>query len=188
MHAAVLGRTDGPDVVCVHGLGCSHRYFGPLAEELAPFCRVIAPDLPGFGRTLGPPNALDVRGMSRTGPRQFLRLLLNMPLERPSLARIVRDYYDAGARRVLATFRLLIEDPVESKLHCLQTPAVVVRGGRDPIAPSAWCAEFTAGLPDATLVEVAGAGHTVNYSAPGPLAEVVRLLIDRYPVERAYAA
>jgi pimeloyl-ACP methyl ester carboxylesterase len=64
MHAAVLGPADGPTVVCVHGLGCSHRYFLPFARQLAGVARVVAVDLPGFGRTAGPPSALDVRGLS----------------------------------------------------------------------------------------------------------------------------
>jgi pimeloyl-ACP methyl ester carboxylesterase len=64
VHAAVLGAPGRPDVVCVHGLGCSHRYFAPLARCLAPHARVAAPDLPGFGRTPGPAEPLDVRGMS----------------------------------------------------------------------------------------------------------------------------
>jgi pimeloyl-ACP methyl ester carboxylesterase len=34
MHAAVLGRAMAPAVVCVHGLGCSHRYFLPVARCL----------------------------------------------------------------------------------------------------------------------------------------------------------
>lgn len=54
MHAALLGRSDGTagrDVVLVPGLGCSHRYFRRLAEELAPHARVAAVDLPGFGLT-----------------------------------------------------------------------------------------------------------------------------------------
>jgi hypothetical protein len=34
-------------------------------------------------------------------------------------------------------------------------------------------------LPDATLVEVPGAGHTLNYSAPGELAEIVQTLLPR---------
>ncbi|HEX2050164.1 MAG TPA: alpha/beta hydrolase [Actinomycetota bacterium] len=64
VHAAVAGRPNAPEVVCVHGLGCSHRYFGPFARALAPAARVVAPDLPGFGRTTGPREALDVRGLS----------------------------------------------------------------------------------------------------------------------------
>ena len=65
VHAALLGPPDAPTVVCVHGLGCSHRYFLPLARALHGDARVVAPDLPGFGRTRGPARALDVRGQSQ---------------------------------------------------------------------------------------------------------------------------
>ncbi|WP_433540016.1 alpha/beta fold hydrolase [Streptosporangium sandarakinum] len=64
MYAAVLGPASAPEVVCVHGLGCSHRYFLPLARHLAPASRVVAVDLPGFGRTPGPREPLDIRGLS----------------------------------------------------------------------------------------------------------------------------
>ncbi|MDH6466278.1 pimeloyl-ACP methyl ester carboxylesterase [Micromonospora sp. A200] len=46
------------------GLGCSHRYFLPLSRRLAPQARVVAVDLPGFGRTRGPRQPLDMRGLS----------------------------------------------------------------------------------------------------------------------------
>jgi pimeloyl-ACP methyl ester carboxylesterase len=65
VHAALLGAADAPTVVCVHGLGCSHRYFLPLARALRRDARVVAPDLPGFGRTRGPSRALDIRGLSQ---------------------------------------------------------------------------------------------------------------------------
>jgi pimeloyl-ACP methyl ester carboxylesterase len=64
VHAALLGPADAPTVVCVHGLGCSHRYFLPLARALRRDARVLALDLPGFGRTRGPSRTLDVRGQS----------------------------------------------------------------------------------------------------------------------------
>jgi pimeloyl-ACP methyl ester carboxylesterase len=64
VHAAVLGLLNAPTVVCVHGLGCSHGYFLPVARELATGARVVAPDLPGFGRTRGPFLTLDIRGLS----------------------------------------------------------------------------------------------------------------------------
>lgn len=64
MHAALLGPPGAPEVVCVHGLGCSHRYFLPLARRLAPAARVAAVDLPGFGRSRGPAEPLDMRGLS----------------------------------------------------------------------------------------------------------------------------
>jgi pimeloyl-ACP methyl ester carboxylesterase len=64
VHAAVMGPADVPAAVLVHGLGCSHRYFRPLAKVLSPDLRSVAVDLPGFGLTRGPREALDVRGLS----------------------------------------------------------------------------------------------------------------------------
>nr|WP_301549808.1 alpha/beta hydrolase [Methylorubrum thiocyanatum] len=51
-------------VILVHGLGMSSRYMIPLAEHLAPHLRVYAPDLPGFGLSDKPPQALTVRQLA----------------------------------------------------------------------------------------------------------------------------
>jgi pimeloyl-ACP methyl ester carboxylesterase len=232
MHAAVLGARGTPDVVCVHGLGCSHRYFAPLALHLAPHARVAAPDLPGFGRSPGPRKPLDVRGLSLAladwlrvtgregavlvansagcqvvvdlaahapellgpvvlnGPtmdrharspwRQLVRLLADARLERTSLSLVLaRDYLACGPRRLLRTFRFLLADPIEHKLRHLHVPTIVARGSNDPTVPRAWAQEVVDLLPDGRLAEVPGAGHTLNYSAPGELAEIVRTLLPR---------
>lgn len=50
--------SDG--VVLVHGIGVSARYFGPLIAELSPTCRVLAPDLPGFGESGRPRHVLTI--------------------------------------------------------------------------------------------------------------------------------
>lgn len=63
LHAVVSlnpGNTDCPPVVLVHGLVVSSRYMVPTALRLAPYCRVLAPDLPGFGKSAKPPHILDV--------------------------------------------------------------------------------------------------------------------------------
>lgn len=49
-----------PPVVLVHGLGVSSVYFRPLIRELAGRADVVAPDLPGFGRSPGRPSALTI--------------------------------------------------------------------------------------------------------------------------------
>lgn len=46
---------DGPDVVFLHGLGASSRYWENLAEAGRGF-RATAPDLLGFGRSPAPPD------------------------------------------------------------------------------------------------------------------------------------
>lgn len=63
MHARVSTGPAGagaPAIVLVHGIGISSRYMVPLAERLAPYYRVYAPDLPGFGLSDKPRQALDV--------------------------------------------------------------------------------------------------------------------------------
>jgi pimeloyl-ACP methyl ester carboxylesterase len=198
---------------------------------LAPAARVVAPDLPGFGRTKGPPDALDVRGLSlaladwmrvtgrggavlvanstgcqvvvdmavhapdllgpvvlngptmdrhaRTAVRQGARLLVNGLYERPSLGVVIaRDYLRCGIRRYLATFAHELTDPIERKLPLVASPAIVARGDRDPIIPHQWAVEVTKLLPSGRLVEVPGAAHTLNYSAPEELAQITRGLLD----------
>lgn len=67
VHArAWRGGSGGAPVVLVHGLGLSSRYFVPLGRRLAALGHdVLAPDLPGFGRSRRPagsrwPGAPDV--------------------------------------------------------------------------------------------------------------------------------
>lgn len=61
--AAPLSRGPllrGPPVVLVHGLVISSLYMVPTARRLAPFYRVFAPDLPGFGKSGKPARVLSV--------------------------------------------------------------------------------------------------------------------------------
>jgi pimeloyl-ACP methyl ester carboxylesterase len=220
--------------VCVHGLGCSHGYFLRLARALRRDALVIAPDLPGFGRTRGPSRALDVRGQSealadwlratgragavlvanstgcqtavdlavhspellgplvlvgptvdrqaRSAPRQVARLLANSPWERPTLGLVlVPAWIACGAQRYVETFRYVLADPIERKLPRVPVPTVVVRGARDPVVPRDWADEVACTLPDGRVVEVPGVGHTVNWSAPEPLARIVRPLLTVGP-------
>ncbi|UUU28392.1 alpha/beta fold hydrolase [Streptomyces sp. DSM 40750] len=52
----------------MHGLGCSYRYWLPFACALALDARTVAVDLPGFGRTPGPPvNAGCARAVAGAG-------------------------------------------------------------------------------------------------------------------------
>jgi pimeloyl-ACP methyl ester carboxylesterase len=55
---------SAPVVVLVHGLVVSSWYMVPTAVRLAPRFQVLAPDLPGFGRSPGPPEVLTVAGLT----------------------------------------------------------------------------------------------------------------------------
>ena len=65
LYARVWERPNAPQLVLVHGLAVSSRYFVPLAEELARSCSVLAPDLPGFGRSTKPRRTLAVAELAR---------------------------------------------------------------------------------------------------------------------------
>jgi 2-hydroxy-6-oxonona-2,4-dienedioate hydrolase len=63
MHTRVSTDPVDPErtpIVCVHGLSVSSRYMVPTAVRLAPFRRVYAPDLPGFGLSDHPARILDI--------------------------------------------------------------------------------------------------------------------------------
>jgi 2-hydroxy-6-oxonona-2,4-dienedioate hydrolase len=47
-------------LVLVHGIGVASRFMVPVAELLAPYHRVYAPDLPGFGKSEKPAHALSL--------------------------------------------------------------------------------------------------------------------------------
>ena len=69
MHSrASRGRAaaDAPTVVLIHGLGMSSRYMEPLLDELGPHARVVAPDLPGYGRSASPGHLLNLADMADT--------------------------------------------------------------------------------------------------------------------------
>jgi 2-hydroxy-6-oxonona-2,4-dienedioate hydrolase len=63
---AATGPTRRPPIVLVHGLGVSSLYFGPVARTLAADFDVYSPDLPGFGRSGGPRQALDLKELAST--------------------------------------------------------------------------------------------------------------------------
>lgn len=65
MHARAWGPPGGRVVVLVHGFVISSRYFTPTGRRLAELGhRVLAPDLPGFGRSQTPEAPLDVPGLA----------------------------------------------------------------------------------------------------------------------------
>jgi pimeloyl-ACP methyl ester carboxylesterase len=213
-------------VVLVHGLGVSSRYFVPLARRLEARNAVLAPDLPGHGRSATPPRALDippladalgewldVAGMPAAtlvgnslgcqiavdlavrAPARVLRLVLvgpSMDPGAPSLARqavrlgqdalrepiglvlsATRDYLRMGPRRVLATARFGLADPLVGKLDRVGQPALVLRGGRDPIVSQGWAEEVARRLPGGRLVVLPRAPHAAHWDEPGAVARLV---------------
>jgi 2-hydroxy-6-oxonona-2,4-dienedioate hydrolase len=111
----------------------------------------------------------------RSGPQQIGRWLVDGTREKGSLGVIqLRDYWRAGPSRVLQAYGVMMRDRIEERLPRIQAPALVVRGGRDPIVPQDWAEEAARLLPHGRLVVIPGAPHALNYSAPLELARVIR--------------
>lgn len=216
-----------PDVLLVHGIGVSSRYFGPLEQALSRDARVVAPDLPGFGRSRVPDEpaltvaehaevlaalveelALDrpvvvghsmgaqfatelavrrpdlVGGLVLLGPvadpaawsvtRLGLRLAADVVREPPRGALLqLREWLRTGARWYLATARHMVDYRIEERLPLVTAPVTVLRGARDPVAPSAFVRRLAASAADGDVVEVAGAAHLVHWSRPDAVREAV---------------
>jgi 2-hydroxy-6-oxonona-2,4-dienedioate hydrolase len=113
---------------------------------------------------------------ARSLPRQTWRWLRDTARERPDPRARLRDYRDAGLRRVLATYRLALRDRIEDKLPGVAAPTLVVRGPDDPIVSQAW-AETVAGLlPAGELVVTDSGAHTLI----GQLVEVALPFLQRH--------
>jgi pimeloyl-ACP methyl ester carboxylesterase len=177
-----------------------------LADALAAWARAVGPARAAYlGNSMGCQVIIDlavrypdlinaavlvgptVDPAARTVPREIGRGALDLLGEPlfywPVLA---WDYLIAGPVRTLRTLGYACQDPVVDKLPRVKVPTVVVRGQRDPIAPRRWVEEMATRLPDSRPVEIPGATHAANYSAPVELARLVRAFLQsQAPRERA---
>jgi ferredoxin len=134
--------------------------------------------LVGWAILVGP--TVDPR--ARTLAAQIGRGALDLLREPPDYWPLLTwDYLTAGPLRTLATLRMALDDPVVEKLSRVRAPTLVIRGSRDPIAPSRWVQEMADRLPLGQALEIPGAAHVVNYAAPKTLAQAIRLWVAQQP-------
>jgi pimeloyl-ACP methyl ester carboxylesterase len=62
-------------------------------------------------------------------------------------------------------------------LRHITTPALVVRGKRDPLVSHQWDEKIARMLPNARLIEVPGAPHGLNFTDPAAIADAVLGLV-----------
>jgi pimeloyl-ACP methyl ester carboxylesterase len=92
---------------------------------------------------------------------------------------LLRDARDAGARRLVGTLRHSVRDPIQRKLPAVPVPALVVRGGVEPIVPPRWAAQATRLLPHGELAVLRGSPHNSVYSAADRLVPEVEAFLLR---------
>lgn len=92
---------------------------------------------------------------------------------------LLQDLARAGLRRTLLTFRYMLRDRLQTWLPRVQTPTLVVGGGKGRIVPEAWVRRVARLLPQGEAVIIPGAGHAANYSHPRELAALVHPFLER---------
>ncbi|WP_243787739.1 alpha/beta fold hydrolase [Saccharopolyspora gloriosae] len=116
------------------------------------FCEVVEEILPSMFARQRPVAAGAFREMAaRVGTRRFV-------------AQLAAQATRTDAREVLPM---------------ITAPALVVSGGEDALCPPEFHREIAAGLPDAELYLVPGAGHLLALEAPERTAELVNRLVRR---------
>lgn len=103
--------------------------------------------------------------------------------ERPShVIRTLGEYRRFGIRRGIETFRIMVNDPIVTKLPRMMAPTLIVRGGRDPIISQRWVERMVTLLPHGELAVVERAAHAVNDDDPDDLATLVDTFLSRQVV------
>ena len=115
---------------------------------------------------------------ARTASGQIARLLADSWREPPALLPLAVWDYLSGPFRAMATLRFALADRIEVKLPRIAVPALVVRGGRDPLVSAPWAAEVARLLPAGELATVPRAAHAVPYGAPDELARRVEDFLE----------
>ena len=130
------GPSDGPLLVCVHGLGGSHVNWLAVAPLLTPTCRVVALDLAGFGHTRGHGRSTSVRS-NRDLLHRFVTEVVGAPaiLVGNSMGGLISAFEAATHPQDVAGVVLI--DPALPP---------VVRSRPDPLATAMFAAYFTPGL------------------------------------------
>lgn len=109
---------------------------------------------------------------TRTGGTLFCAAQFG-PRPSPAMIAVFRDLFARQEHRsLLPIARAFIREDRYPRLSEITVPTVVVVGEEDRTTPPSHARRMAAGIPDARLVAVPGAGHCLNWEAGGPDALV----------------
>jgi pimeloyl-ACP methyl ester carboxylesterase len=116
----------------------------------------------------------------RGGPLGLVaRLAADAPLERPALlGGAMVDYLHAGPRRVVGTLIEASSLRLAEIVGEVDTPMMIVRGSRDPLATSKWASTLAAAArAPATVAEIPRAAHGLGHDAPRAVARAIEAFL-----------
>jgi pimeloyl-ACP methyl ester carboxylesterase len=111
--------------------------------------------------------------------RQSLALLVDgLFRESPSSNWIVfTDYIRCGLRWYLTELPIMMAYPTEKRLALVGTPALVLRGSRDPVAGREWSLKLSRAVPQGRLAEIPKCGHVAQHLRPKAVADAIRSFV-----------
>ncbi len=98
---------------------------------------------------------------------------------RAGLAQAIRATQPAAAAAALRGMALRPDS--RDILSRFAGPVLLIVGAEDVLTPPAKAREMASVAPQATLVEIPGAGHLANVETPGPFNQALGLFLHRFP-------
>lgn len=169
-----------------------------LTEHLAAWIRAMKLEgVPLLGHSLGGEVILDLAtrypgltsglvACAPTGvpenpsvPEQFLRLLADLPRERPALLlRGFPAYATAGLRRMFLLAQSQRHHLTGPLLGQVRVPVLLIVAGRDPVVHAWTVRELQRQVPHSVVRAIPGAPHAVTDACPGAVARLAREFIS----------
>jgi len=143
-----------------------HSMGAQVVTELA----IRRPDLVTHLALLGPVTDPE-RATAGAQGRDLLRDMLGEPPSANAL--VLGAYLRCGIRWYRRELPAMLGYPTLAAVRRAPCPVLVVRGANDPIARPAWAARVAAAATDGALVEVPGARHVVQHTAPSETAAAI---------------
>ncbi|WP_382307233.1 alpha/beta fold hydrolase [Herbiconiux sp. UC225_62] len=110
----------------------------------------------------------------RTLTAQSVALGIDILGEPPVVNAVVfLDYLRCGPAWFLRESGPMLSYPIDERVADLTVPLLVVRGGNDPIAGTAWCRRLRDAAPRGSLAVVPGHRHVVQFTAPRAVASAI---------------
>ena len=179
-----------PTVVLLHGAGFDHTAWALHSRWLAHHGHsVLAPDLPGHGRSSGPPiptiagmadwtaALLDAAGVAKAwlvGHSMGSLIAIETAARHPQRVSALSLIGTAATMTVGPDLLKAAEANDISAIDMVTVPATLILGERDMMTPAKAGKALAAALPNSRTVVLRGAGHMMMAERPDELLAALR--------------
>jgi pimeloyl-ACP methyl ester carboxylesterase len=151
-------------IIVGHSMGC----------QVVAYCVTDAANLYSKAILLSP----TINNRERSLFKQSLRLTQDVMKESPQSNFVVfTNYIRMGFIRYAKTLRIMLHDPIETRLQANTIPVLFVRGSRDPVVPTKWVQLLSSVTPYSQQRLIHDAPHLVQFEKATELATVTGAFI-----------